>query len=269
MVVLDKGLSVALNARIIGSGDESLILAHGYGGDQSLWDKILPYLTERYRVLVFDWNFSGSVEDQNLFDPIKHSSFQAFANDLITLIDENNLKSSVFLGHSFSGMVGCIASIKRPDLFQKLILLGASPRYLNSEDYKGGLESSEIEQIISNIESNFHTWASNFAVLAVNANDHISAEKFQKSLGRMKPEVALSMAKTIFYSDERDVLEKVQVPCTIIQTTNDMVAPVSVAYYMQKKIKGKSTVELIEADGHFPQLTVPELLLNVLDGVLG
>ncbi|KAF8389012.1 hypothetical protein HHK36_025697 [Tetracentron sinense] len=258
-----------MNARIIGSGDEWLILAHGYGGDQSVWDKILPYLTRRYRVLVFDWNFSGAVKDPNLFDPIKYSSFHAFSNDLIELMDENKLRSSVFVGHSFSGMVGCIASTKRPDLFKRLILIGASPRYLNSDDYEGGFKTSDIEQIFLNIESNFHTWASNFAALVVDSKDPLSVEKFEKCLGRMRPEVALSMAKTIFHSDERDVLEKVQVPCTIIQTTNDIVVPVSVAHFMQKKIKGKSTVEIIEDEGHFPQLTAHQLLLDVFDRVLG
>jgi pimeloyl-ACP methyl ester carboxylesterase len=34
----------------------------------------------------------------------------------------------VYVGHSMAGMVGCIASITRPDLFTHLVLVGASPR---------------------------------------------------------------------------------------------------------------------------------------------
>jgi len=88
-------------------------------------------------------------------------------------------------------------------------------------------------------------------------------------LKRMRPEVALSLAKTVFYSDERDILDKVVTPCTIIHTTNDFVVPNSVPSYMQKKIKAKSTVEIIDADGHFPQLTSHLRLLDVLRSVLG
>uniref|UniRef100_A0A5B7B7M4 AB hydrolase-1 domain-containing protein n=1 Tax=Davidia involucrata TaxID=16924 RepID=A0A5B7B7M4_DAVIN len=271
MVMYGNGqsLSTPMNARIIGSGNETMILAHGFGGDQSVWDKILPHLARRYRVLVFDWNFSGAVKDQNLFDPVKYSSFDAFADDLITLVEEMNLKSSVFVGHSMSGMIGCIASIKRPELFKRLILLGASPRYINLEEYEGGFKNSEIEQILSNIEFNFHKWASNFASLVVDANDPLSIEKFEKCLKRMRPEAALSVAKLIFRSDERETLEKVMTPCTIIQTTNDIVVPNSVAEYMQRKIKGKSTVEIVDTDGHFPQLTAHLQLLEVLGRVLG
>lgn len=134
MVLPEKSLSTAMNAKIIGSGSEVMVLAHGFGGDQSVWDKILPSLSQYYSVLIFDWNFSGAIDqDLNLYDPVKYSSYDAFADDLIELLDEMRLKSLVFVGHSMSGMIGCIASIKRPDLFKSLILVGSSPRYLKKK----------------------------------------------------------------------------------------------------------------------------------------
>ncbi|KDP32313.1 hypothetical protein JCGZ_13238 [Jatropha curcas] len=274
MVALEIGLSKAMNARIIGSGSEVLVLAHGYGGDQSAWDKIVPNLSMHFRILVFDWIFSSAVtenqEGEGLFDPEKYSSFDAFADDLISLIEEMNLKSPlVFVGHSMSGMIGCIASIKRPDLFQRLILIAASPRYINADNYEGGFKSSDIDSLIKNIETNFQNWVPCFAAVVMDSKDPESVEKFINCLSNMRPEIALSIAKTVFYSDERDILEKVQVPCTIIQPSNDIVVPNSVAYYMQEKIKTKSTVEIIDSDGHFPHLTAHQQLLDVLNGALG
>lgn len=75
--MLQTSLKAAMNARVIGSGSETMILAHGFGGDQSLWDKILPYLTKHYHVLLFDWLCSGTVKDPNLYDPLKYASFDA------------------------------------------------------------------------------------------------------------------------------------------------------------------------------------------------
>lgn len=266
---LEKGLSVALNAKIIGSGDEIIVLAHGFGTDQSIWDKIVPHLTQRYRVLLFDWSFSGAIKDQSLFDPVKYSSYEAFTKDLIDLLDELKLKTAVFIGHSMAGMIGCKASVERPELFKRLVLIGASPRYLNSEDYEGGFKSSDLDEIFSNIESNYLNWVSAFAPVAMGSNDPISARKFENCLKRMRADVRLAMAKIVFLSDERDVLDKVEVPCTIVQTKNDIVVPISVVDYMQKKIKGKSRVEIIETDGHFPQLTAPLQLIDVLGRALG
>lgn len=269
MVMLEKSLQASMNARIIGSGGETMVLAHGFGLDQSVWDKILPYLTQHYQVVVFDWLFSGAVKDPNIFDPLKYSSYDAFANDLIALMDELDLKSSVFVGHSMSGMIGCIASIKRPELFNRLILVGASPRYINIDEYEGGFEAAAIDNLLSDVECNYQNWTSSFPTLVVDNNDPLSVEKISKCLKSMKHEFALPLAKTVFRSDERDILDKVTTPCTIIQTTSDFVVPDSVAYYMQKKIKGKSTVEFVKADGHFPQLTAHLEFLDVLGRVLG
>ncbi|XP_030442537.1 strigolactone esterase D14-like [Syzygium oleosum] len=269
MVMLEKGLSTPLNAKLAGSGTETVVLAHGFGVDQTVWNKILPLLSQHFRVLVFDWCFSGAVKEQEgLFDPVRHSSYEGFACDLITLLDELDLESTVFVGHSMSGMIGCIASVKRPDLFKRLILLGASPRCLNTDGYEGGFETAQIDHIISSIESDYHGWVTNFPPLVVGSCD-ASVEMFTKCLRRMRPEVALPLARTVFLCDHRELLEKVMTPCTIIQTTNDIVVPNSVAHYMHDKIQGKSTVEMIEADGHFPQLTAHLQLLDVLGGILG
>lgn len=133
-------LSKAMNARIMGSGKETMILAHGYGGDQSVWDKVLSSsssssssLLLSFKILVFDWSFSGAInKDLNLFDASKYSCYDAFADDLIALLEELNFKSSspsIFVGHSMSGIIGCIASLKRPDLFSRLVMVSSSPRY--------------------------------------------------------------------------------------------------------------------------------------------
>lgn len=279
-MVMHKSLSTAMNARMIGSGKDTIILAHGYGGDHSVWDKVLPSLVQRFQVLVFDWSFSGAVinNDNNnnkdstnnnqLFDAAKYTCYDAFADDLIALMEEMNLKSSVFVGHSMSGMIGCIASVKRSDLFKRIVMVSSSPRLMNSEDYEGGFEMPDIEQLFENIKSNYDEWASGFASEVIDRSDPPSIEKFAKSLKRMGAEVALPLAKTVFLSDHRAILERVTTPCTIINTTKDIVVPNSVPTYMQKTIAGETTVEIIDTQGHFPQLTAHDQFLQVLDRAL-
>lgn len=142
-------------------------------------------------------------------------------------------------------------------------------RYINIDEYEGGFEAAAIDNLLSDVECNYQNWTSSFPTLVVDNNDPLSVEKISKCLKSMKHEFALPLAKTVFRSDERDILDKVTTPCTIIQTTSDFVVPDSVAYYMQKKIKGKSTVEFVKADGHFPQLTAHLEFLDVLGRVLG
>lgn len=140
--VTDKSLSTAMNARVTGSGEETIIMGHGYGADQSIWDKVIPSCVPKCKVVVFDWCFSGAIKDPNMFDMAKYTCYHAFADDLIALIEEMKLDSSpTFVGHSMSGIIGCIASIKRPHLFKKLILVGSSPRYIFSFSFAYSLFS--------------------------------------------------------------------------------------------------------------------------------
>ncbi|CAO2841468.1 unnamed protein product [Amaranthus hypochondriacus] len=272
-MVMLKGLSASMNTKISGTGDEIIVLAHGFGADQSLWENIVVPLEQKHQVVLFDWNFSGAFNDEvqsnHCFDALKYDSLHAFSDDLLSLMDEMNIKTCTFVGHSMSAMIGCIASIKRPHLFKKLVLIGASPKYINTEDYEGGFDATQIEQFIETIETNFLIWATAFAPIAVGGKDSLIIEKFETSLKRMRPEIGLAVAKIIFYGDYRHILENVETQCTIINTTNDLIVPSSVPYFMQNKmINAKSSVELINVDGHFPHLSAHLELLNVLNRVL-
>jgi pimeloyl-ACP methyl ester carboxylesterase len=116
-----------MNARIFGNGGETLVLAHGYGGTRFVWDDVLPSLAERFRVVIFDWSFSGAAADVSGCSE-RPCSYDGFADELVALMDELELKGAVYVGHSMAGMIGCIASVARPDLFSHLVLVGASPR---------------------------------------------------------------------------------------------------------------------------------------------
>ncbi|XP_020594411.1 strigolactone esterase D14-like, partial [Phalaenopsis equestris] len=117
-----------MNSRLIGNGKNTLVLSHGYGGSQAVWDAVVPELSKSYQLFLFDWSFSAAVDPPVAFDSHEDFHFEAFADELIALLDDNKLKDVVFVGHSMAGMVGCSASIRRPDLFSHLVLVGTSPR---------------------------------------------------------------------------------------------------------------------------------------------
>jgi pimeloyl-ACP methyl ester carboxylesterase len=116
-----------MNARVLGNDDgETVVLAHGYGGTRFVWDDVVPALAARFRVVVFDWSFSGAAAVPGGGGGERYcSSYYA----LVALMDELGVRRAAFVGHSMAGMIGCIASVARRDLFSHLVLVGASPRY--------------------------------------------------------------------------------------------------------------------------------------------
>ncbi|CAK9145937.1 unnamed protein product [Ilex paraguariensis] len=261
------GLVEALNTRVYGNGTQTLVLSHGFGCDQTVWHYLIPVLAYYFRVVVFDLVFSSKV-DPKLYDAQRYSDFSSYAQDLTSILDKLHLQKTIFLGHSMSAMIGCIAATERPDLFEHLILLSGSPRYLNTEGYYGGFNRSELDTILSNIQHNYSGWIKAFAPQAVGVKNTAAVAEFEHSLGRMKPEIVLSVAKTVYLSDERRVLPRVHVPSTIILSEEDIVAPLSVAFYMKGRLGAPARIKILKTKGHFPQLSAPSQLLLVLKKVL-
>ncbi|KAH9619992.1 hypothetical protein KSS87_005339 [Heliosperma pusillum] len=254
----------AHNVKVLGRGEQVIVLAHGFGTDQSVWKHLVPHLIDEYKVVLYD-NMGAGTTNPDYFDFDRYSTLQGFAHDLLAILEELHVTSCVFLGHSLSAVVGAIASVLRPHLFSKLIFISASPRYLNDVDYYGGFEQEDLNQLFEAIESNYKAWCSGFAPLAVGGDmDSVAVQEFSRTLFNMRPDIALSLAQTIFQSDVRDLLCHVTVPCHIIQSMKDLAVPVVVSEYLHQNLGGDSIVEVMSSDGHLPQLSSPDVVIPVL-----
>ncbi|KAI9118595.1 hypothetical protein K1719_010927 [Acacia pycnantha] len=254
----------ALNVRVEGSGDQVLVLAHGFGTDQSAWQRILPYFTRRYSVILYDLICAGSV-NPDYFDFRRYTTLDAYVDDLLNILDTLRVQRCAYVGHSISAMIGILAAIRRPNLFTKLVLIGASPRFLNDVDYNGGFELAEIEEVFHAMEGNYAAWVHGFAPLSVGADVPEAVREFTRTLFNMRPDISLFVCRTVFNSDLRGILGLVKIPCCIMQTTKDLSVPSSVATYMKEQLGGRSTVRWLEMEGHLPHLSAPGYFARQLE----
>lgn len=120
----------AHNVKVLGSAgsEQTIVLAHGFGTNQSVWKHLVPHLVEDYRVVLFDKMGAGTT-NPDYFDFDRYSGLQGYAYDVIAILEELQLYSCIYVGHSVSAMIGALASVTRPDLFTKIIMVSASPRY--------------------------------------------------------------------------------------------------------------------------------------------
>ncbi|KAH8940053.1 hypothetical protein BDL97_15G067900 [Sphagnum fallax] len=254
----------AHNVNVVGTGEELVVLGHGFGTDQSVWKHILPHLVDNYRIILYD-NMGAGTTDPEYFSFQRYSTLHGYADDLLSILDELEIESCIFVGHSVAGMVGCLASIERPFLFSKIIMISASPRYLNDADYFGGFEQEDLNQLFLAMQSNFKAWVSGFAPLAVGADiESPAVQEFGRTFFNIRPDIAFSVAKTVFQSDLRCILAQVSVPCHILQSSKDLAVPVVVSDYLHHTLGGPTVVEILQTEGHLPQLSSPEVVIPVL-----
>lgn len=245
------------NVKVIGQGEQTIIFAHGFGCDQSMWQYIIPKFAERYRIILFDYVGSGN-SDITAYQSEKYSTLHGYKQDVLDIIEEMDLQQVLFIGHSISSMIGMLAAIERPDYFDKLIMIAPSPCYLNDTDgYIGGFEQSDIKELLAMMEMNFAGWASYMAPLAMDqSKDSKLTKELESSFVSTNSRVAREFAEVTFFSDYRSSLALVKVPTLIIQCSKDSIVPIEVGEYLNKHLQN-STLKVIEARGHYPHISQP------------
>ncbi|MCU0793232.1 MAG: alpha/beta hydrolase [Opitutaceae bacterium] len=247
-------LLVRHHVQLSGSGAELLLFAHGFGCDQRLWRHLAAALAPSYRIALFDYAGSGR-SDQAAYDEKRHASLEGYAEDLIEIAAFLGAPRVTVIAHSVSANIAILAARRRPELFDRLVLVCPSPCYLNHPPaYHGGFEPADIAGLLSLMEKNPLGWAGFLAPL-VSPQPESGAE-VHASFCALEPRVARQFAAATFQTDNRADLPHVRQPCLIIQCTDDVIAPLAVGRYMEARLPN-ARLHLLEARGHCPHLTHP------------
>ncbi|XQY90074.1 alpha/beta fold hydrolase [Metabacillus sp. HB246100] len=252
------------NVSIRGTGKKTLIFAHGYGCDQTVWNSVTKEFEEDYRIILFDYVGSG-LSDKNSYDASRYSNLDGYAKDVVEICEALHVRDAIFVGHSVSSMIGVLASIERPDYFSHLIMIGPSPRYINDPpSYYGGFEEEDVAGLLDMMEKNYFSWATDFSGIAMGNPDQPELkQQLEDNFCKMDPLLAKQFAQTTFYSDTRPELSKVPVPSLILQCTEDIIAPSSVGHYLHENTPN-STLEVMKATAHCPHMSQPEETITLI-----
>ena len=251
------------NITIRGSGQRTLVFAHGFGCDQHMWSDVARQFEGDYRIVLFDHVGAGG-SDLSAYDPAKYSSLAGYASDLIEIGEVLELRDAVIIGHSVSSMIGALASIERPDIFSEIVMVGPSPRYIDDDDYHGGFTEAQIDELLSFLDENHLGWSAAMAPQIMgNADRPELGERLTGSFCATDPDIARQFARVTFYSDNREDLPKVTARSLVLQCQQDIIAPESVGQYVHANLPN-SEYRLLDATGHCPNLSAPEEVTNAI-----
>lgn len=256
------------NVTLHGSGKDVLIFGHGFGWDQEIWSQVASAFYDKYRVVLFDHVGAGNSQ-HTAYDEQRYRSLYGYGHDLLEICAALKAERVRYVGHSVSGMVGVLAANMKPEQFDRLVLIGASPRYLDDKDYFGGFSQADIAELLQLMESNFVAFAHAFAPIAIkNPERPELAAALEQRLCSGDIDIAKRWARVIFLSDHRADLSKVHVPTLIMQCADDTIVPAFVAEYMHAQM-ARSTLRFMRATGHCPHLSQPAETIDILREYLG
>jgi sigma-B regulation protein RsbQ len=253
---------------VFGRADgQPLVFAHGFGCDQGMWRHVAPRFGATHRVVLFDHLGAGR-SDLSAWSPERHGRLEGYAADVVELVEALDLPPVVFVGHSVSAMIGVLAAAERPDLFDGLVLVGPSPRYVDAPGYRGGFSQEEVDELLETMDGNYLGWSQHVAPLIMGQPGRPElGDELTSSFCRTDPAIARRFARTTFLSDNRADLSRVRTPSLVVQCRDDAIAPLEVGRYVHEHLEGSDLV-VLDVTGHCPNLSAPDELTAAIEAWL-
>ena len=251
------------NVKVMGNGTATLVFSHGFGCNQAMWNFLAPQFCEGFRVVMYDLVGAG-LSDLTAFDKTKYGALDGYARDLNELIDAFAIGPVILVGHSVSAMIGTLADRLAPGRIAAHVMIGPSPRYIDVDDYVGGFKRDDIDDLLDTLDSNYLGWSSAMAPVIMGAPDQPAlSEALTDSFCRTEPEIAKHFARVTFMSDNRQDINGLATPVLILQSSDDLIAPVAVGQYLHSVLLN-STYCLVDNVGHCPHMSAPQACADAM-----
>jgi pimeloyl-ACP methyl ester carboxylesterase len=122
-----------------GSGDSTMLIMHGGLSNSDLLEALTDALAEQYRVVAFDRRGHGRTADT---DDAFH--YDDMATEAIGVLEQVVGGPAHLVGWSDGGIVGLFVAMRRPDLVDRMVLIGANFHFEGAMSVEVSPEFSEM-----------------------------------------------------------------------------------------------------------------------------
>ncbi|WP_431041120.1 alpha/beta fold hydrolase [Streptomyces sp. P1-3] len=261
-------LSVAVNDGEVWADDSGgdglpLVLLHPGVGDSRIWDKVMPHLVRRHRVIRYDARGYGRSPQP--------TSRYSLVEDLVAVLDHFELSRVALVGSSMGGATAISLALDDPARVAALALF--CPGVTGDAGLASPEMMAEIERLAKAGDMDglvalaLRTWAA--AGVGVDADTDANAEA-EAQLRAAIPAWFANHPYQVPDAPAFDRLGELAAPCVLALGERDQAEVVRCNEEMAARIPGCRLVRLPGSD-HVPSLrepdTVARLVLELCDGV--
>ena len=256
--------------RCAGSGPV-IVLVHGITSTSATWERVMPYLAERFTVIAPD--LLGHGESAK---PRGDYSLGAYASGVRDILVALGHDRATFVGHSLGGGIAMQLAYQFPERCERLVLVssGGLGRELSLLLRAAALPGAEV---VLPVLASGRLMGAGRAVGRGLGRLGLKAGTDIAEMARGHASLADRDARAAFLQTLRTIVDPggqrvsasdrlylaENVPFLLIWGGRDSVIPVEHAYAAQELVKS-SRLEVFPQAGHFPQLDEPQRFLHVL-----
>ncbi|MEZ4879448.1 MAG: alpha/beta fold hydrolase, partial [Chitinophagales bacterium] len=110
-----------LNYKKFGSGNQHLIILHGFLGSLDNFQTIAKALEEQFTIYLIDARNHGKSPHTNSM------SYELMANDIIDFCQQHQITKTSIIGHSMGGKTAAYLALIQPALIHQLFMVDIAP----------------------------------------------------------------------------------------------------------------------------------------------
>lgn len=218
----------------------NLVLLHGWGVDQNIWNNIVPNLST---------NFHVSTMDLTQWDP----NLELMTHKVLDQTPEK----AMYLGWSLGGLLALQIAISAPKRVQKIITVATTPKFIATENWDAMPEKTF--QHFYQMFKNDYLHALNYFI----SLQFLGSPNYKKSITITKKDFAKQSKqdlanglKLLRTTDLRSQINNIQCPTLHIYGANDQIVPIATAQQLANAriIKNASHAVFIDQQKAFLQL---------------
>jgi pimeloyl-ACP methyl ester carboxylesterase len=136
-----------LATRSVGLDDgPTVVLLHGLGETMGCWERMVPLLEDRFRVVLVDLpGFGGSAGGG------RGVGIEAYAEAVEAAVRAQGVGSAVVAGHSLGGAVAVALAERAPALVERLVLVNSPPTYESRLTARSGPEQVLRKPVVGQV----------------------------------------------------------------------------------------------------------------------
>ncbi|MCY4592251.1 MAG: alpha/beta fold hydrolase [Alphaproteobacteria bacterium] len=233
-----------------------VLMAHALGTDHRIWDRQVPALADRYRVLRYDWRGHGQTEATP-----GSWSLEMFVADAVALLDSLGLDRVHWVGLSTGGMIGQGMAILEPQRISSLTLCNTTSQA--DDGYRESVARREQVVLGEGMEAAWtmvdRLWFTE-PFIAGGSAGYLSV---RNAFVRIPVPGYLAATSAVTRLAWRDRLHRITAPTRIIAAGEDRVTPPECSRELHRHIAG-SRLSVIPGVRHLSNVETPVAFNRIL-----
>ena len=236
-----------------------LVLSNSLGTNLHMWNKVLPALAARFRVLRYDTRGHGQ---SSVTEP--PYSVAQLAGDLTELLDHLELTQVKLCGLSLGGLTAMWLAIHEPERFERLIFANTAAKIGNAAMWNERIAAIRAEGMTPLAAATMRRWFTEAFV-----RESVQELALPRAvMAEMAADGYIGCCMALRDEDLRGEIGSIAAPCLVIASTYDVATPVGDGRALHAGLAHSEFVELEAA--HLSAWELPEpfaaAVLRFLDG---